>query len=170
MLLRINSNGQKNMVLQTEIARGWGLKWNTCLGSKIQKLLVEAMSQWLPQDTKMCLSHFIKIHVAKQDNFFNCAKNTEIVSLNETFWMWIHGANYCTFSWQKAQSLLRADLYESFFFSTWIQPFLKKRETMPLFSSKFFEHAHLKGIIFSDNTFYCYIAKSRFPRPLYISK
>ena len=57
-----------------------------------------------------------------------------------------------------------------FFFSAWIQPFLKKRETMPLFSGKFFEHAHLKGIIFSDNTFYCYIAKSRFPRPLYISK
>ena len=45
MLLRTNSNGQKNMVLQTEIARGWGLKWNTCLGSKIQKLLVESMSQ-----------------------------------------------------------------------------------------------------------------------------
>lgn len=39
-------------------------------------------------------------------------------------------------------------IYMNLFISTWIQSFFKKRETMRLFSSKFFEHTHLKGIIF----------------------
>lgn len=99
----------------------------------------------------MCLSHYNKIHIAKQDKliFFNRDKNIELLSLNETFWMWTLGEKCCTFSWQKKWSLLRAAYMNLFFFSTWIQLFFfKKRESMPASSSKFFEHTHLKWIIF----------------------
>lgn len=85
-----------------------------------------------------------------------------MLRLNEIFWMWILGAKCCIFSQQKAWSLFRVNLYEIFLFPHGVNH-LNKREFMPASSRKFFEHTHLKGIIFSDSTFYCYIAQSRVP-------